>query len=159
DRFKECEACPEMVVVPVGGFVMGSPDHEVERSADEGPRHRVTLANPFAVGRFAVTFEEWDACVAAGGCKGYRPSDSGWGRGRYPVINVTRDDAKAYLGWLSDITRRTYRLPSEAEREYVTRAGTTTPFWWGATISPAQANYNGYSTYGYGPTGEFRQRT
>jgi formylglycine-generating enzyme required for sulfatase activity len=129
--FKECENCPEMVVVPSGSFTMGSPASEEGRGNEEGPQHSVTLAKPFAVGRFAVTFDEWDACVADGGCNGHRPDDKGWGRGRQPVINVSWADAKAYVAWLSRKTGKPYRLLSEAEREYVTRAGTTTPFWWG----------------------------
>jgi formylglycine-generating enzyme required for sulfatase activity len=114
----------------------------------------VTLARPFAVGRFAVTFDEWDACAADGGCNGYKPEDKGWGRGRRPVIEVSWDDAKAYVAWLSKTTGKTYRLLSEAEREYVTRAGTTTPFWWGNSISTSQANYDGTSV-----NGEYRQQT
>jgi formylglycine-generating enzyme required for sulfatase activity len=114
---------------------------------------------PFAVGKFSVTFEEWDACVADGGCNGYKPSDQGWGRGRLPVIMVTWDSATAYAAWLSRKTGKMYRLLSEAEREYVTRAGTTTPFWWGSSISPRQANYNGSYAYGDGRQGENRQRT
>jgi formylglycine-generating enzyme required for sulfatase activity len=101
----------------------------------------VRIAAPFAVGRFAVTFEEWDACVADGGCNSYMPSDEGWGRGKLPVINVNWDDTKRYLLWLSRKTGQRYRLPTEAEREYVTRAGTTTPFWWGEEISRNRANY------------------
>jgi formylglycine-generating enzyme required for sulfatase activity len=160
DVFKECEKCPEMVVVQAGHFTMGSPSSEDGRSNDEGPQHAVTIANSFAVGRFAVTFDEWDQCLAEGGCNGYRPSDVGWGRGRHPVINVSFDDAKAYLTWLSRKTGKTYRLLSEAEREYVTRAGTTTPFWWGSSISTDQANYDGSSfSYGGGPKGENRHRT
>jgi formylglycine-generating enzyme required for sulfatase activity len=128
DSFKECAQCPEMVVVPAGSFTMGSPDSEEGRIEEEGPQHRVTFGRSFGVGKFAVTFEEWDACVADGGCNGYKPSDAGWGRGRRPAINVSWDDAKAYVGWLSRKTGKTYRLLSEAEREYATRAGTTTPF-------------------------------
>jgi formylglycine-generating enzyme required for sulfatase activity len=146
DSFKECDKCPEMVVVPAGSFTMGSPASEVGRYDDEGPQHLVTFAKPFAVGRFAVTFDEWDACVADGGCNGYRPADEGWGRGRRPVINVSWDDAEAYLSWLARKTGKTYRLPSEAEREYVTRAGTTTAYWWGSSISTSQANYDGTRT-------------
>src|SRR6516164_3184308 len=148
DSFKECAQCPGMVVVPAGSFTMGSPDSEEGRIEEEGPQHRVTFGKAFGVGRFAVTFEEWDACVADGGCNGYKPSDEGWGRGRRPAINVSWDDARAYVGWLSRKTGRTYRLLSEAEREYVTPAGTTTPFWWGTSISTQQANYNGNYTYG-----------
>ena len=145
----------EMVVVPAGEFIMGSPESEEERYSDEGPQREVTFGQRFAVGRFAVTFEEWDACVADGGCNGYRPDDEGWGRGRRPVINVSWDDAQAYAAWLSRKTGKTYRLLSEAEWEYVVRAGTTTPFWWGASISLQQANYDGNYTYGSGPKGEY----
>jgi formylglycine-generating enzyme required for sulfatase activity len=159
DTFKECAACPEMVVVPAGSFMMGAPQDEDGRFDDEGPQHRVTFARQFAVGRFAVTFDEWAACVADGGCDGYRPDDRNWGRGRRPVINVSWKDAKNYVAWLSRKTGKTYRLPSEAEREYVTRAGTTTPFWWGSSISTSQANYDGNYTYGGGQKGEWRQKT
>jgi formylglycine-generating enzyme required for sulfatase activity len=171
DSFKECDACPEMVVVPAGSFTMGSLASEPERSSDEGPQHQVTFLRPFAVGRFSVTFAEWDACVADGGCNGYKPfdgyksfdgdkaSDPGWGRDKRPVINVAWNDAKAYLEWLSRKTGKTYRLLSESEREYVARAGTTTPFWWGSTISTQQANYDGNYTYGGNSKGEFRQKT
>jgi formylglycine-generating enzyme required for sulfatase activity len=159
DSFKECAECPEMVVVPAGSFTMGSPASETWRSDAEGPQHRVTFDRQFAAGKFAVTFEEWDACVADGGCYGYRPLDKGWGRGRQPVINVSWNDAKAYVAWLSRKTGRAYRLLSEAEREYVTRAGMTTPFWWGSSISTQQANYDANITYGGGAKGEYRQRT
>jgi formylglycine-generating enzyme required for sulfatase activity len=126
--FKDHEAGSEMVVVPAGSFEMGSPEQEEGRFDDEA-LVPVTIAKPFAVGKFAVTFDQWDACVADGGAKGYRPADQGWGRGNRPVIYVSWDDAKAYAEWLSQKTGKTYRLLSEAEREYVTRAGTTTPFW------------------------------
>jgi len=159
DVLKECDKCPEMIVVPAGSFTMGSPESEQDRTFDEVPQHKVTIGKHFAVGRFAVTFGEWDACVADGGCAGHKPADEGWGRGRRPVINVSWDDAKAYVAWLSRKTGKTYRLLSEAEREYVTRAGTTTPFWWGSTISTEQANYNGLYTYGGGSKGEYRKRT
>jgi formylglycine-generating enzyme required for sulfatase activity len=159
DSFKECSQCPEMVVVPADSFTMGSPDGETGRFANEGPQQPVRFMKPFAVGKFAVTFDEWDACVADSGCKGYKPSDQGWGRGRLPVINVSWNDATAYAAWLSRKTGKTYRLLSEAEREYVTRAGSTTPFWWGGSISPQQANYDGNYTYGNGPKGEYRERT
>ena len=139
DEFKECELCPEMIVVPAGQFLMGASDGEPGSTPDERPQHRVNFANPFSVGRFPVTLSEWDACVAATGCS-YRPTDQGWGRGRQPVINILWDDAKEYVAWLSRTTGKTYHLPSEAEREYVTRAGTTTAYWWGESFVPEQAN-------------------
>ena len=119
---------------------MGSPANEPGRTTKEGLQHTVTFTRNFAVGRFELTFAEWDACVADGGCQGYKPDSQGWGRGRQPAINVSWDDAKAYVAWLTKVTGKSYRLLSEAEREYVTRAGTTTPFWWGNTISTTQAN-------------------
>jgi formylglycine-generating enzyme required for sulfatase activity len=157
DVFKECDECPEMVVVPAGSFTMGSPKSE-PRSTYEDPQHQVTIRKAFAVGKFAATFDEWDACVADGGCNDYRPSDRGWGRGRQPVINVSWDDAKAYVAWLSRKTGKAYRLLSEAEREYATRAGKTTPFWWGSSITPRQANYDGTYVYNKGAKGENRQK-
>jgi formylglycine-generating enzyme required for sulfatase activity len=110
-----------------------------------------------------VTFDEWDACIADGGCNGYQPEDGSpryqhWGRGRRPVIFVNWDDAKAYVAWLSRKTGKPYRLLSEAEREFMTRAGTTTPFWWGSQIATNLANYNG-EAYQHGPKGEDREMT
>ena len=151
DIFKECAACPEMVVVPPGHFVMGAPETEESSYEDERPQHAVKMARPFAVGRFAVTFDEWDACVAEGGCRRWRPSDRGWGRGRRPVININWDDARVYVTWLAEKTGKPYRLLSEAEREYATRAGTVTPFWWGSALSTGRANYDGNFPY---PRGE-----
>jgi formylglycine-generating enzyme required for sulfatase activity len=140
DVFKECEQCPEMVVVPVGTFTMGAPPNAPGRFAHEGPQHRVTFGRPFAVGQFALTFEEWDACVTDGGCNGYKPSDAGWGRGRRPVTNVSWNDAKGYVAWLSNKTGKTYRLLTEAEYEYATRAGTQTVYPWGYNIGKGNAN-------------------
>jgi hypothetical protein len=105
ETFTDCNNCPEMVVVPAGKFIMGSPDGEQGHNPDESPRHPVAFALQFAVGRFAVTFDEWDACVAEDGCNSYKPADHGWGRGRRPVTNVSWDDAKAYVAWLSKATR------------------------------------------------------
>ena len=104
-----------MVVAPAGRFAMGSPESEEDRFDREGPVHRVTIARPFAVGVYEVTFAEWDACVSDGGCGGYRPDDEGWGRGRRPVVNVSWEDAQAYVGWLSGRTGKAYRLLSGAE--------------------------------------------
>jgi formylglycine-generating enzyme required for sulfatase activity len=167
--FKDHEAAPEMVVMPAGKFMMGATPSEIAALTKEfrndvdwkaeGPQHEVTIAQPFAVGRYAVTFAEWDACVADGGCNGYQPRDEGWGRGKLPVINVNWDVAKAYAAWLSRKTGKTYRLLSEAEREYATRAGTTTAFWWGPSISTSQANYDGNYTFAGGARGEYRQKT
>ena len=156
---RDCDECPELVVVPAGSFMMGSPASEEGRDDDEGPQHRVRIGQPFAVGVYEVTFAEWDACVRAGGCGGYRPGDRGWGRGIRPVINVSWEDAQGYVRWLSRRTGNDYRLLSEAEWEYVARAGTTTPFHFGSTISTSEANYDGDYTYGNGRTGQDRRKT
>ena len=153
DSFKECDACPEMVVVPKGSFTMGTPITEVDRYKGEDPLHRVSFARPFAVGRFTISFDEWDACLADGGCDGNKGDDHGFGRGRMPAQGIRFDAAKSYLAWLSRKVGRTYRLPSESEREYFTRAGTTTPFWFGKTISSQNANYAAGTPYANGPRG------
>jgi formylglycine-generating enzyme required for sulfatase activity len=137
--FRDCADCPEMMVIPAGSFMMGSPAIG-GGWADERPQRQVTLRAPLAVGKFEVTFAEWDACVAAGGCS-HRPDDQGWGRGNQPVINVSWEDAQGYVRWLSRQTGRTYRLLTEAEWEYTARAGTVTAYSFGATISSSQANY------------------
>ena len=137
--FRDCEACPEMVVVPAGSFMMGSPEE-----ADEMPIHRVTIAEPFAVGKYEVTFAEWEACVAGGGCQGYRPDDEGWGRGNRPVTNVSWNDVQTYAMWLNEKTGKAYRLLSEAEWEYVARAGSgTRKYSWGNEVGRNRANCNG----------------
>ena len=133
DFFRDCEGCGEMVIVPAGAFDMGS------STEYENPMHRVTFAKQFAIGRYEVTFDEWDRCVEDNGCKA-QPDDRGWGRGDRPVINVSWDDAKAFTTWLSQKTGQTYRLPSEAEWEYAARAGTTTAYWWGRDVGSRQAN-------------------
>ena len=121
DEFKDCLTCPEMVLVQAGEFTMGNSGFEFW--SNRKPAHKVFISRPFAVSRFTVTFDEWDACVAAGGCNGYAPGDEGWGRLNRPVINVSWQDAKAYVAWLSQHTGKPYRLLSEAEREYVTQDG------------------------------------
>ena len=141
--FRDCEACPEMVVVPPGSFMMGSPRTPRGMYADEGPRHRATIGYPLAVGVFEVTFAEWDACVRAGGCMGYRPDDQGTGRARRPVINVSWEDARRYVAWLSEQTGEAYRLPSEAEWEYAARAGTETAWYWGEDPAEQCRHANG----------------
>jgi len=137
--FRDCDVCPEMVVVPAGTFSMGEPPSEIERANGKVTQHKVTISRPFAVGKYVITFDEWDACVREGGCAN-RAEDKGWGRGRRPVINVSWKDAKQYTVWLSRKTGKGYRLPSEAEWEYMARAGTTTPFYTGTTISRDEAN-------------------
>lgn len=136
DTFRDCDGCPEMVVIPAGSFMMGSPASERERTTSEQAPRRVMIAKSFAAGKFEVTFAEWDACVSARGCT-YRPNDKGWGKDRRPVMNVSWNDAKSYIAWLSRKTGKLYRLLSEAEWEYAARAGTTTARYWGDSPSEA----------------------
>ena len=142
-RFRDYEDGPEMAAIPAGSFMMGSPESEKGRYGDEGPIRKVTIPRAFAAGVYAVTFEEWDACAAEGGCGGYRPDDHGWGRGRRPVIYVSWEDAQAYINWLRWKTGEEYRLLSEAEWEYAARAGTRTRYSFGDEITPSDANYGG----------------
>ncbi|MHB0772305.1 SUMF1/EgtB/PvdO family nonheme iron enzyme [Bradyrhizobium sp. 1.29L] len=155
--FKECVGCPEMVVIPVGAFAMGgsaeaeAPDEARQaqgllrvttQSVVGSPQHKVSITKPLAVGRYEVTFDEWDACFAAGGCKTPGSSQS-WGRGRRPVINISWDDSKEYAAWLSRMTGKEYRLLSEAEWEFAARAGTETLYSWGNEVGAGRANCNG----------------
>lgn len=110
--FRDCDRCPEMVVLP---------------GAD------------FAMSRTAVTFDDWQACVEAKACRGGQ-DDHGWGRGRRPVINVTWADAAGYARWLSTLTGKAYALPDEAQWEIAARAGTTTAYWWGDEPGGGHAN-------------------
>jgi formylglycine-generating enzyme required for sulfatase activity len=146
-----------MVIIPAGRFVMGSPEYEEGRDDVEGTQHFVTIAEPFALGRYPVTFDEYDEFAAVTGRE--PPGDAEWGRGQRPVINVAWQDADAYAAWLSQQTGKPYRLPSEAEWEYACRAGTTTAFHVGPTISTDQANYDGNYTYGSGKEGVYREQT
>ena len=145
--------------MPAGSFTMGSPTHEAGRYENEGPQHRITIGRPFAIGKYEVTFAEWDACVSAGGCN-QRPADKGWGRGRRPVVNVSWKEAQQYVRWLSDKTGRRYRLLSEAEWEYAARAGKQTQYHWGTSTGHNQANCHGCgSRWDYNrtaPVGSFR---
>jgi formylglycine-generating enzyme required for sulfatase activity len=153
--FKECPQCPEMVVVPPGSFMMGSSPMEIaalekqygsdaarHAARHEGPLHEVTIARPFAVGKYEVTFTEWDACVSAGGCK-HSPDSRRWERGKTPVFNVSWSDvSEEYLPWLSRTTGKTYRLLTEAEWEYAARGGQGgLIYWWGNQANRKYANY------------------
>ena len=159
DPFKECATdCPDMIVVPAGSFMMGSLASEAGREPDEEPQHKVTIAKPFAVAKFELTFADWDACATHGYCDPHT-SDSGFGRDQHPVIDVSWDDAKQYLAWLSQMTGKTYRLLSEAEYEYTARAGTQTAYPWGKEIGENNANCDGCGSQwdkgGSAPVGSF----
>jgi len=176
ERFKDCRDCPEMVVVPAGTFTMGSPPDEPQREGAREDQVPVTIATPFAIGAFAVTRHEFAAFVSGTnykldeGCYFWtgttweERSDRSWRspgfiqEDHHPVTCIDLKAAKAYAVWLSEKTGKLYRLPSETEREYATRAGTTTPFWWGSSITTGTANYNGLP-YQQGDRGEWRQAT
>jgi len=140
-EFRECASgCPTMIVVPAGKFTMGAPESDPDREASEVPQHEVSVAKPFAVSKFEVTFAEWDACVAATACA---PAEDHWGRGDLPVINVSWHDARRYADWLSRATGKAYRLLSEAEWEYAACAGAATLYSWGDELGMGNANCQG----------------
>ncbi len=137
DRLKNGGFGPKMVLIPAGSFRMG--DIQGGGSSNEQPVHSVYV-NKFAMGKFEVTFAEYDKFAEATGRS--KPNDGGWGRGNRPVINVSWHDATAYTEWLSNQTGKKYRLPTEAEWEYAARAGTETKYWWGNDIDKSKANYS-----------------
>ena len=112
---------------------------------NELPIQKITIAKPYAIGRFEITFDEWDICHAEGGCL-RKVHDRGWGRGHRPVINLLYADIQEYFSWISNKTNQSYRLPSEAEWEYAARAGTTTEYWWGNKMIKGNANCRGCGT-------------
>jgi formylglycine-generating enzyme required for sulfatase activity len=172
-----------MVVLPSGRFMMGSPEHEPQRESwkagTESPQHEVKIPRPFAIGRCAVTRGQFGAFITSTGHRtdggAYVWTGEHWNKDpskswrepcfeqddSHPVVCVSWNDAQAYVAWLSKASGASYRLPSEAEWEYACRAGTTTPFWWGSTIAPDQANYAGSAELykGGGKKGEYRKRT
>lgn len=137
--FRDARIAPLLAIIPSGSFLMGSPPSEEGRYDNESPVHDVNLTRRFALGRYAVTFEEFDQFTTAVARSNHH--DAYWGRGRRPVIHVSWQDAKDYVAWLSEQTGENYRLPSEAEWEYACRAGTQMHYWWGDTIHPNFANY------------------
>ncbi|NIK48808.1 SUMF1/EgtB/PvdO family nonheme iron enzyme [Variibacter gotjawalensis] len=142
DSFRECaKDCPELIVIPAGSFIMGSPATDEEKYPNEGPQRFIRHAQAFAVSKFHVTFDEWDACANVGGCPPIQ--DSGFGRGNRPAINMTWPEAQQYVAWLSRMTGQQYRLLSESEWEYAARAGAETRFTWGDDVGENQANCQG----------------
>lgn len=120
--FRDCDGCPEMIVIPAGTFQQGAGEDTPLARSNERPSRSVRIARPFAIGIYEVTFAEWDRCVAAGACRA-QPVDNGWGRHRRPLIMISWADAQAYVGWLSALTGEVYDLPTESQWEYVARAG------------------------------------
>ncbi|HEY7687268.1 MAG TPA: SUMF1/EgtB/PvdO family nonheme iron enzyme [Dongiaceae bacterium] len=133
NEFADCDGCPVMVALPAGEFIMGN----AEGDGSERPPHRVEI-KPFAMGKFEVTVAQWRACVEAAGCESISQMNSA--DDTIPMLNVSWDDASAYVKWLADKSGKKYRLPTEAEWEYAARAGTKTPYWWGDKLSPEYAS-------------------
>jgi formylglycine-generating enzyme required for sulfatase activity len=129
--FHDCALCPQMVVVPAGSFLMGSPETELGREVYEGPQHRVMILKQFAVGRFEISRDDWQICVTDGPCEA-QSSSTGMGAvpgaGRLPMVNIAWREASQYAEWLSQRTGQNYRLLSEAEWEYVARAGSQSAY-------------------------------
>jgi formylglycine-generating enzyme required for sulfatase activity len=153
--FKDCDMCPEMVIIPRGAFIMGSPETEQNRDSDEG-QHKVTIEYSFAVSKGPITWDQWEACVNDAMCDGKsveaalrldregKPIQNyaGHARNNHPVVGVSWHDAKAFVGWLNRKTgKEKYRLLSESEFEYAARAGTNTVFGWGNEPNHDYANY------------------
>lgn len=150
----------EMVVIQAGQGQLGSPQNELKRARFENPLQTTFIDYAFEVGKYEITFNDWDKCVAGGGCNGYRPKDGGWGKGNRPVINISFEDAQSYIKWLNQKTGKTYRLLSEAEWEYVARAGQTSAFGHdGQGISARIANFDGKAPYISGETGPYLRKT
>jgi len=153
--FKDCSTCPEMIVIPAGTFLIGS----TKGKKRELPIKNITIRRPLAVSRYEITFNEWDACYAAGGCS-RNPPDRSWGRGKRPVINILHTDIAEYMDWISTKTGHKYRLPSEAEWEYAARAGSRTEFFWGDKMVLGSANCRGcgsrWSGHKSAPVGQFK---
>jgi len=154
ETFRDCATCPEMVAIPAGRFLMGSPTDERMRSPNEGPQREVTVAR-FALSVTEVTHGQWLACVNDGICASLPVPPEGDLR-RLPVTHVGWTDALAYLRWMRERTGFDYRLPSEAEWEYAARAGTTTRYHTGDCITPDQANFDGRLPSGDCPRGDYR---
>lgn len=144
ERFRDCAACPEMVVVPAGRFIMGSPQGEAGRHPREGPQQEVTIARPYAVARLELTRAQWNACLLDGSVQGDEPGLRcthwpGAGPDDAPLGGLTWEDAQTYVRWLARRTGRPYRLLSEAEWEHAARAGSTTARPWGDDVGLGQA--------------------
>lgn len=149
----------DMVVINPGAGKLGSPAYEKKRARFENPMRDTFINYRFEVSKHEITFNDWDKCVRDGGCAGHKPDDKGWGRGKRPVINVSYNDAQNFLKWLNRKTGENYRLLSEAEWEYVARAGQDGPFGNGFDMSAQYANFDGKAPYGSGSPGPYLRKT
>lgn len=156
NRFYDCANCPWMRIVPAGRAQIGSPPSEAGRGKDEPVQQQAVIARDFAIGVYEVTIAEWTACVRDGAC----PRLATWAADNpnplIPATSISLDDASAFLGWLSRQSGRSYRLPSDAEWEYASRAGASSAFPWGDSITPSEANYDHTARYQGSPTSPYR---
>ena len=170
ETFRDCAMCPEMIVVPAGKFMMGSSEIEEGIWSDEGPQHQVTISQPFAVGKYEVTvgqFAEFirktnhsvDYCYDEADYGSWHNPSALNQTDNHPVVCVSWHDGQAYLEWLSAETGQNYRLLSESEWEYAARAGTTTTYYFGSTISRSQANFEDSHIHGTALVGSYPANT
>lgn len=156
DRFYDCANCPYMRTIPAGTTAYGSLAGEPGRGKDEPLQQQRAVAKPFAIGVYEVTVAEWTACVRDGGC----PKRSDWAKENpnplIPATDIGFEDAQAYVRWLSEQSGRRYRIPEEVEWEYASRAGSSSAFPWGDSISPSEANYDQTARYRGSPTAPYR---
>ena len=145
DRLDDGSEGPQLCVIPAGSFEMGSPPEEFGHRPEEGPVHYVALRRAFALGRFTITADEFAAFQRDSDHR-FR-SDLIVARGRHPVMNIRIADAKRYCAWLSERTGQVYRLPTEAEWEYACRAGTSTPFHFGDSVTCREVHFNATFPY------------
>ena len=149
----------DMVVINPGAGKLGSPDFEKKRARFENPMRDTFISYSFEVSKYEITFDDWNKCIRDGECSGHKPDDKGWGRGKRPVINVSYNDAQNFLKWLNGKTGQNYRLLSEAEWEYVARAGQDAPFGNGYDMSAQFAIFDGKAPYGNGAKGPYLRKT
>lgn len=156
NRFYDCANCPWMRIVPAGSALVGSPASEPGRGSDEPGQQQAAIARDFAIGIYEVTVAEWTACVRDGAC----PRLATWAADNpnplIPATSISHADALAFIGWLSQQSGRSYRLPSDAEWEYASRAGASSAFPWGDGITPSDANYDHSARYQGSPTSPYR---
>jgi formylglycine-generating enzyme required for sulfatase activity len=163
-QFRDCDSCPEMIVAPAGTFTIGSPPNEPGRRDNEGPQLNIRIGQPFAVGKYEVTRQQYEDFLrstnrpVSGNCMTDRRKPGTWAvdaetnfhdpgfsqAGSHPAACVSWNDAKAYIAWLNAKTGGGYRLLTEAEWEYLARAGSTAAYPWGATIHDGCTHMNGF---------------